>query len=210
MTITSNHSANSSKTKKQFPYCNKIKDKDRGYPKYLTEKQIDHLIEVAYTTGTKKNRKRNALLLFMLYRHGLRISEAAGLRWSQINEPDRQLTVYRLKNGKMSIHPIDYREMRMINAWKKECHCDTYIFANLRGDKNNGSELHRTISNLGKRSKIGHHIHPHMFRHACGFYLANKGVDTRAIQEYLGHKDITKTVIYTEMAPNRFKGFWND
>ena len=46
--------------------------------------------------------------------------------------------------------------------------------------------------------------------HACGYKLANDGHDTRAIQHYLGHKNITHTVRYTELAPDRFKGFWKD
>jgi site-specific recombinase XerD len=51
---------------------------------------------------------------------------------------------------------------------------------------------------------------PHMLRHACGFKLANDGHDTRALQHYLGHKNIQHTVRYTEMAPDRFKDFWRD
>jgi site-specific recombinase XerD len=53
-------------------------------------------------------------------------------------------------------------------------------------------------------------IHPHMLRHACGFKLANDGVDTRTIQAYLGHKSIQHTVRYTELAPTRFKEFFRD
>src|SRR5258708_369108 len=52
--------------------------------------------------------------------------------------------------------------------------------------------------------------HPHMLRHACGFKLANDGHDTRALQHYLGHKNIQHTVRYTEMASDRFKDFWRD
>jgi type 1 fimbriae regulatory protein FimB/type 1 fimbriae regulatory protein FimE len=50
--------------------------------------------------------------------------------------------------------------------------------------------------------------HPHMLRHACGYALANKGHDTRAIQAWLGHRSITSTAVYTALAPNRFKDFW--
>jgi site-specific recombinase XerD len=52
--------------------------------------------------------------------------------------------------------------------------------------------------------------HPHMLRHACGFKLANDGHDTRALQAYLGHKNIQHTVRYTELAPGRFRNFWRD
>jgi type 1 fimbriae regulatory protein FimB/type 1 fimbriae regulatory protein FimE len=49
-----------------------------------------------------------------------------------------------------------------------------------------------------------------MLRHACGYKLANEGHDTRSLQHYLGHKNIVHTVRYTELAPDRFKGFWKD
>ena len=53
-------------------------------------------------------------------------------------------------------------------------------------------------------------VHPHLLRHACGFKLANDGVDTRALQAYLEHRNIQRTVRYTELALGRFKGFWRD
>jgi site-specific recombinase XerD len=61
---------------------------------------------------------------------------------------------------------------------------------------------------VGEAAKMPFSIHPHMLRHACGFKLANDGHDTRALQHYLGHKNIQHTVRYTEMAPDRFKDFW--
>ena len=53
-------------------------------------------------------------------------------------------------------------------------------------------------------------VHPHMLRHGCGFKLANDGHDTRAIQHYMGHRNIQHTVRYTELAADRFNGFWKD
>lgn len=57
---------------------------------------------------------------------------------------------------------------------------------------------------------LGIKVHPHMLRHACGYKLANDGVDTRTIQAYLGHKSIQRTVRYTELAPTRFKSLFRD
>ena len=62
----------------------------------------------------------------------------------------------------------------------------------------------------GVEAKLGFKAHPHMLRHACGFALANKGHDTRALQAYLGHRNIQHTVRYTELSPGRFKDFWRD
>ena len=58
--------------------------------------------------------------------------------------------------------------------------------------------------------RAGFKAHPHMLRHACGYALANKGHDTRALQAYLGHRNIQHTVRYTELSPTRFKDFWRD
>jgi site-specific recombinase XerD len=66
------------------------------------------------------------------------------------------------------------------------------------------------IDRTGKAAKLGFKIHPHMLRHACGYALANKGHDTRALQAYLGHKNIQHTVRYTELSPTRFKDFWRN
>ena len=68
--------------------------------------------------------------------------------------------------------------------------------------------FHRLIQRVGEAAKMPFSIHPHMLRHACGFKLANDGHDTRALQHYLGHRNIQHTVQYTEMAPDRFKNFW--
>ena len=68
----------------------------------------------------------------------------------------------------------------------------------------------RLIQRLGEAAKMPFPIHPHMLRHACGFKLANDGHDMRALQHYLGHKNIQQTVRYTEMAPDRFKDFWRN
>ena len=190
------------------PSFRKPKQVDRRAPKFLTEKQVEDLIKIAYTHGQKRNRKRNALLLFMLFRHGLRRNEAITLQWSQINLEDAQLCIYRLKNGKMCNHPIPERELRMIGEHKKTCFSNKYVFSSFQGVPLSEAGIKKVIDRIAKKSNIPYRVHPHMFRHACGYYLANKGIDTRAIQEYLGHKDITKTVIYTEMAPNRFNKFW--
>ena len=72
------------------------------------------------------------------------------------------------------------------------------------------SNVRKLIARLGEAAELPFPVHPHMLRHACGFKLANDGQDTRAIQHYMGHKNIMHTVRYTELAPDRFKGFFRD
>jgi len=62
---------------------------------------------------------------------------------------------------------------------------------------------------VGRRAKLPVKVHPHMLRHTCGFALANKGRDTRLIQDYLGHRNITHTQIYTRTAAVRFERLWS-
>jgi site-specific recombinase XerD len=66
------------------------------------------------------------------------------------------------------------------------------------------------IERAAAAAKLGIKAHAHMLRHACGYKLANDGIDTRALQAWLGHRNIQHSVRYTELAPDRFKGFWRD
>jgi type 1 fimbriae regulatory protein FimB/type 1 fimbriae regulatory protein FimE len=66
------------------------------------------------------------------------------------------------------------------------------------------------VERAGQAAGFNMKIHPHMLRHACGFKLANDGVDTRTIQAYLGHKSIQHMVRYTELSPTRFKSLFQD
>ena len=208
--------ANCAIKEKKKPYMSpkfrKPTQAERHAPKYLTENQIDHLIAVSQKCGATNEwiRKRNTLLIMMLFRHGLRRTEARNLHWNQINFEDAQIHIIRAKNGKLCVHPIPEREMRMLLKFKRMCPPSVYVFPRRDGGKLCDTTFRDILNKIGAHSNIPFRIHPHMFRHGCGFYLANKGIDTRAIQEYLGHRDIQNTVVYTDTAPNRFNNFWKD
>ena len=85
-----------------------------------------------------------------------------------------------------------------------------FIFTSERGAPLTTAGFRKLIARLGLAAKFDFPVHPHMLRHACGYQLANRGVDTRSLQAYLGHRNIQHTVRYTELAPARFKNFWND
>ena len=85
-----------------------------------------------------------------------------------------------------------------------------HVFASERGGPIAPKSFHTLISRLGERARVAFPIHPHMLRHGCGYALANAGHDSRAIQAWMGHKNIQHTVQYTELAPDRFKDFWRD
>jgi site-specific recombinase XerD len=85
-----------------------------------------------------------------------------------------------------------------------------HVFATERGGPMAPKSFHALIARLGKRAGVPFPIHPHMLRHACGFALANAGHHTRALQAWLGHRNIQHTVCYTELAADRFKDFCRD
>ena len=99
-------------------------------------------------------------------------------------------------------------EIRALRKLRRDYPKDAYVFVSERGGPISPIGFHRLIQRVGEAANMPFPIHPHMLRHACGFKLANDGHDTRALQHYLGHKNIQHTVRYTEMAPDRFKDFW--
>jgi type 1 fimbriae regulatory protein FimB/type 1 fimbriae regulatory protein FimE len=121
---------------------------------------------------------------------------------------DGRLHVHRVKNGIASVHPIRGDEMRALRKLRRDYPREAYVFVSERGGPISPIGFHRLIQRVGEAAKMPFPIHPHMLRHACGFKLANDGHDTRALQHYLGHRNIQHTVRYTEMAPDRFKDFW--
>ena len=173
---------------------------------YLTQAEIDKLIDAA-----KWNRwgHRDATMILVAYRHGLRSSELTDLRWDQIDFDWATLAVRRLKAGTPATHPILGDELRALRRLQREQEPKSpFVFTSERGAPFGPTGFARLVERAGIAAELGFKAHPHMLRHACGFALANKGRDTRALQAYLGHRNIQHTVRYTELSPDRFKDFW--
>ncbi len=175
---------------------------------YLTSDEVDGLINAAKRIG--RHGHRDATLILLAYRHGLRVSELISLRWDQIDLKQGVLHVNRLKNGTPSNHPIRGPEIRALRRLRREYSETPYMFVTERKGPLTASTVRKMVARAGREAKLPFPVHPHMLRHACGYKLANDGHDTRAIQHYLGHKNITHTVRYTELAADRFNGFWQD
>ena len=174
--------------------------------RYLTEREIDRLMDTARKHS--RHGHRDATMVLVAYRHGLRASEVCDLQWHQIELDQGRMHVHRAKNGTPSVHPIRGDEMRALRKLRRENPADAYVFVSERGGPMSPIGFHRLMQRLGEAAKMPFRIHPHMLRHACGYKLANDGHDTRALQHYLGHKSIVHTTRYTEMAADRFKDFW--
>jgi integrase len=174
---------------------------------YLTEKEVERLIELA---KANRNGHRDATMILVAFRHGLRAAEVCDLRWDQVEFPGGRLHVRRRKNGTPSVHPLSGRELRALRRLQRESEASPFVFVSERGAPFTVAGFQKLIERAGEAAKLGFKTHPHMLRHACGFALANAGQDTRALQAYLGHRNIQHTVRYTELLPVRFKGLWRD
>src|SRR6476620_2011530 len=159
---------------------------------HLTEAEIEKLIKAA---GKNRWGHRDATMILVAYRHGLRVSELTDLRWDQIDFAHARLHVRRVKRGTPATHPILGDEMRSLRKLQREQEPKSpFVFTSERGSPFTTAGFARLVERAGETAKLSFKVHPHMLRHACGFALANKGHDTRALQAYLGHKSIQHTV----------------
>ena len=132
------------------------------------------------------------------------------MRWDAIDLDQGKVHCNRRKNGAPSVHPLAGVELRALRRVKRESPESAFVFVSERGAPFTVGGFRRMVTRLGGKAGFTFQVHPHMLRHACGYKLANDGHDTRALQAYLGHRNIQNTTRYTALAPDRFKNFWKD
>lgn len=186
----------------------KVSNLEKRTREHLLPHEVEAMIKAAKAVGRHGN--RDSTLILLAYRHGLRVSELVALRWEQVDFASGTIYINRLKHGVSSTHPLRGPELRALRQVLKEYPNSPYLFVSEHGAAMAAATARGIIERAGEKAGLPFPVHPHMLRHACGFYLASKGHDTRAIQAYLGHKNIQHTVRYTELAPGRFKDFWTD
>ena len=184
-------------------------DKTNTERKHLTTLEVEKLLSA---TKGSRNEARDRCLLLLMYYHGLRVSEACGLVLSQVDTESRVLHVARLKQGLSTTHPLRPDELKAVKVWlairaKMKPDTDAFFISERRGPLNRKTAW-LAIRTHGERAGLPLAAHPHMLRHACGYALADQGVDTLLIQDYLGHRNIQHTVIYTAANPARFERLW--
>ena len=184
----------------------RLKNTEYRQREHLTPSEVVKLIETA-----KRNRygERDAAMILVAYRHGLRASEICDLEWSAVDFERAELHVTRKKSGKPATHPIrgdELRELRKLHRVAK----GAFVFETERGGPFAVESFNHLVKKLGQKANLPFRVHAHMLRHACGYKLAGDGHDTRSIQDYLGHRDIRHTVRYTELSPKPFRNFFGD
>lgn len=175
---------------------------------HLTPAEVEQLRAAAARLG--RHGHRDATMILVAFRHGLRVSELVALRWDQVDLVGGTLLARRLKGGRDSNHPLRGPELRALRRLRRDYPDSPYVFASERRGPLTDSSVRKIVARAGEVAGFDFPVHPHMLRHATGYALANAGHDTRAIQHYLGHRQIRHTVRYTELAPDRFRDFWGD
>ena len=172
---------------------------------FLGEAEIAALLAAA---RRGRHGARDHLLILMMYRHGLRVSEAIALRREDANLKEARLWIARLKNGLSVEQPIAGDELRAIKRWLgiRRDHLP-WLFLSERGQPLSRQSVNYIVAAAAERADLAP-VNPHMLRHSCGFALANRGYDLRLIQDYLGHRDPKHTAHYTRIAAKRFDGLW--
>lgn len=184
------------------------KNTDYRSREYLTEQEVQQLMEAAGRVG--RHGHRDATLIMLSFRHGLRVSELVSLRWDQLDLKQGLMHINRLKHGTPSVHPLRGPELRALRRLQRDYEASPYVFSSERRGPLSADAIRKIMARAGIEAQLPFTVHPHMLRHACGYKLAQAGQDTRAIQHYLGHRNIQHTVRYTQLSSERFKNFWQD
>jgi len=180
------------------------KDKDRNF---ITVEELNSLVKACSKT---RYPLRNQAIIQTMFWHGLRVSELCQLKTADLDLKTGRLIVTRLKSSLPTTHPIRPEVLRTLKRYFKnrDSRLRT-LFINERGDQFDRSSINYMLKMLSKKAGLDFNVNPHMLRHGCGYALANMGHDTRLIQDFLGHKNIQHTVIYTRTSAKRFEEIWD-
>jgi site-specific recombinase XerD len=173
---------------------------------YLTPDEVERLATAARARG--RHGHRDATMILLAYRHGLRVSELVTLRWDQIDLKIGRIHIHRLKGSESGPHPLSGIEIRALRRVQKDAP-GPFVFMTERKAPMTSSGFFKMLSRAAESAGIDG-VHPHILRHACGYKLVNDGVDTRTIAAYLGHRNLQNTSRYTAMSATRFNGLWKD
>ncbi|EBF0843306.1 hypothetical protein ZP13_25220 [Salmonella enterica subsp. enterica] len=182
--------------------------------KFLTSQEVAALLQASFEGP---HPERNHCLILMAFVHGLRASELLALRLADLDLRGRIIQITRMKNGFSTVHPLTFREVKVLKAWLRirrqiilrgQHEDNGFLFISMKGTGLSRQQFYNIVSRTGRIARLPVETHPHMLRHACGYALANNGADTRLIQDYLGHRNIRHTVRYTASSAARFEGIW--
>lgn len=173
----------------------------RALPKALSPDETALLLGVG--TSDDKLETRDRAMLELFYSSGLRLSELARLTVTELDLPDASVTVTG-KRGKTRIVPVGRYAIAALQAWllarRQYAGADSQqVFVSRRGSALTPRAIQYRIKHWAARHGLSTQLHPHMLRHSFATHLLQSSGDLRAVQEMLGHADISSTQIYTHL-----------
>ena len=179
----------------------KAPKKPRKLPKTLDVDQIKSLLEAGANSTIEI---RDLAMFELFYSSGIRLSELAQLNLTDIDLTDKSLMVRSGKGGKSRMLPIGSKAVAAINTWlehriKSITSTETALFISTRGTRLGQRSIELRLKQWCKKKGIAENIHPHMLRHSFATHLLESSQDLRAVQELLGHSNISTTQIYTHL-----------
>ncbi|MCK4266521.1 MAG: tyrosine-type recombinase/integrase [Thermoplasmata archaeon] len=174
-------------------------------PKYLKEREVQKLLN-----APERDNYRNRLILRLLYRCGLRVSELTNLRIEDIMFGDNQLIVRRGKGGKDRVVPVDHYTLDMIEDFLRDDETNEiaksgYLIQSERNERMSTRQVERIVAEYGLKAGIPQQIHPHMLRHSFAVHCLKAGMNLRTVQKMLGHSSLTTTQIYLDITGDDVK-----
>lgn len=168
-------------------------------PKYLKEREVSKLLSCP-----DREKLRDRLILRLLYRCGLRVSELCRLKIEDIDFSDCVLMVRGGKGGKDRIVPIDNQTLDMIELFVEEEKTGCLILSE-RNERMSTRQVERLVNRYGKLAGLPQPIHPHMLRHSFAVHCLKAGMNLRTVQKMLGHSSLTTTQIYLDITGDDVK-----
>ena len=176
---------------------------------FLTLTELEQLLNVA-----KKGRHgvRDDCIILIMVRHALRVSELCRMRVSDIDLETGRIFIARLKNSLSTEQPLAGDEKRVLRAWlrdreEKKIYVKE-LFVNQQFSPLGRKSLFVYFGGLGLKANHTIKVTPHILRHTTCFLLANKGLDARTLQDFMEHRNPSKTARYTRVASKRFENLW--
>ena len=183
------------------------KDRNVQNRNYLEQHEVNRLL--VYASKTRQS-LRDKLIILLLYRHGLRVSELTSLKLDSIDLKTGRIRIKRLKGSNDSNQPLQGDVIRLLRKYLRERkHESNYLILSNRGQPIARNTVTQLINDLSIKANLPIKASAHTLRHSCGYYLANIGTPIEVIQDYLGHKNINNTRIYTRLSSHKFNNLWD-
>lgn len=175
----------------------RLPNAERRPREYLTKDEITRLIKAASSIG--RHRHRDATLIVLTFRHGLRVSEVVALQWHQVDLEKGVLLVRRIKNGVASVQRLSQQERQMLAKLQREYPHTNNVFSSERKTPLTTASVRKMFARAGEVACLGFPVHPQQLRYSTGVALAGDGIGPRALQRYMGHTKIAHARKYVRL-----------